>query len=106
MGDNGSVADMARGCSVGSQELSLKCHFRLRQAGEPCKNQVQAEGKVSLDHPQPPGTTSRTICSHREPCTGHSFPWGLCLGAPCLWHPLDIWVCVWVYHACSRAGIF
>lgn len=65
MGDDGDVAGTALGCSVGSQVLYLKCHFRLGQAGELCKHLVQAMGRVSLGHPQPPGTTSTKLCSHR-----------------------------------------
>lgn len=81
MGDNGSVADMALGCSVGSQEFSFRCHFRLRQAGELRKNQAQAEGKAPLDRPQPPGTTSRKICSHTGTMHGAFHPLGFVAGS-------------------------
>lgn len=78
MGDNGSVADMALGYHVGSQEFSLKCHFRLRQAGDLCKNQVQAEGKASLDHPP---TTSRKICCHEGTMQEAFLPLGFVTGS-------------------------
>lgn len=108
MGDDESMADVALGCSVGSQEFPLKCHFSLGQAGELCKNQVQAEGKVPLDHPQPPGTTSGKICSHEGTMCRAFHPLGVyaCMKHHVCGIPWDIWVCVWVYHACCRAGTF
>lgn len=111
----GDVADMALEGSMGSQGVvSIKCHFKLGQAGKLCKYLLQTMGKVSLSDPHPTshhlnkallpqGDHAQSIPSHGVCAQGHH-SWGIpshevCTpGVQCTGHPFLQGLCPGAPH--------
>lgn len=108
-GDDGDAADMALGCSVGSQGFSLKCHFRLGKAPSPGNGQgISGSRPATWYHlhktllPQrhhAQDIPSPGVCAQGHHAQGIPSHGGLSLGIPCMltgWDTLAL-----VYHLLS-----